>query len=350
MTHEFAMPTLHSQSVILQEDGVHILDRRVFPFEKRFVICRTHDDVAAAIETMVTQSNGPFFAAGGGMVLSARAAQALSSAKRMTCLEAAAARLLKTRPTNNNIATAIGGVLRYCRDTQCDSPTFAADIEDLIRRGWTQRRDDIRNVGRNAASVISDGAGLMTFCWSEGAIMETLACLLRDGKSVTLYCPETRPYLQGARLTAHSAAEMGIDTVVMTDGMGAHAMAEGRVTMLMTAADRVTMSGHVINKVGTLQSAIAARHFRIPYFATVLKPDIKAPTPDCVEMEERDPNETLHCLGQRTASPLARGWYPAFDVTPPELVSGIATKFGVFPAAALMAVLGPRLEEAAPQL
>lgn len=343
------MPTLHTQSVILQEDGVHILDRRVFPFEKRFVVCKTHDEVAEAIEAMVTQSNGPFFAAGGGMVLAARAAQALSPAKRMNRLEVAAARLLKTRPTNNNVATAIGSVLGHCEATHCESPTFAASIESLIRESWKQRRDDIRLVAQNAASVVGDGEGLMTFCWSEGAIMETLAYLLRAGKSVTLYCPETRPYLQGARLTAHSAAEMGVDAVVMTDGMGAHAMAEGKVTMLMTAADRVTMSGHVINKVGTLQSAIAARHFHIPYFATVLKPDIKAPTPDSVEMEERDPEETLHCLGQRTASPLARGWYPAFDVTPPELISGIATKFGVFPAAALTAVLGPRLDKAAPQ-
>ncbi len=341
MTHDVAMPTLHSQSVLLRDDGVHILDRRVFPFEKRFVACRTLDAVAEAIEAMVTQSNGPYFAAGGGMVLAARAAQGLAPAKRMGRLQAAADRLARTRPTNNNIATAVGRVLRHCEETQCDGSAFAADIEAVVRDGWSRRREAVRDVGRNAASVIADGAGLMTYCWSEGAIMETLACLLRDGKSVTLYCPETRPYLQGARLTAHSAAEMGVDAVVMTDGMGAHAMAEGRVTMLMTAADRVTMSGHVINKVGTLQSAIAARHFRIPYFATVLKPDIRAPTPDSVEMEERDPNEALHCLGQRTASPLARGWYPAFDVTPPELVSGIATKDGVFPAAALAATLRP---------
>src|SRR5690606_7392020 len=117
--------------------------------------------------------------------------------------------------------------------------------------------------------------------------------------------------LQGARLTAHSAAEMGIDTTVIADGMVAHAMASGRVSMLMTAADRVTMSSHVINKVGTLNAAIAARHFKVPYFATVLRPDPKAPTPADVPIEERDGDETLHCLGIRTASPLAKGWYPA---------------------------------------
>src|SRR5690606_32927892 len=99
--------------------------------------------------------------------------------------------------------------------------------------------------------------------------------------------------------------------------------------------DRVTLSGHVINKVGTLNAAVAARHFGIPYFATVLRPDERAASPADVPIEERDGEETLSCLGQRTASPLAKGWYPAFDVTPPELVSGVVTERGIFPAAAL---------------
>jgi methylthioribose-1-phosphate isomerase len=167
--------------------------------------------------------------------------------------------------------------------------------------------------------------------------METLAAVLRAGKSIELICPETRPYLQGARLTSHSAAEMGISATVITDGMCAHAMATGRATMLMTAADRVTMSGHVINKVGTLNAAIAARNFALPYFATVLKPDAKAATPADVEMEERDPDEALTCLGVRTASPLAKGWYPAFDVTPPHLISAIVTQHGIFAPSTLAA-------------
>jgi methylthioribose-1-phosphate isomerase len=107
------------------------------------------------------------------------------------------------------------------------------------------------------------------------------------------------------------------------------------VSKLMTAADRVTLSGHVINKVGTHQLAIAAQNFGLPYFAMVQAPDKKAQTPDDVPMEERDGNETLQCLGMATASPLARGWYPAFDVTPPHLVSAVATSVGVFPAALL---------------
>lgn len=330
------MPTLYRESVSILPDGVRLLDRRTFPFRKEFVICRTCDEVAAAITDMVTQSNGPFYAAGGGMVLAARAAQQLPAAERTDAMQTAATRLRKSRPTNNNIGTAVRFVMSNM-DTGSDD--FAQQIEQLVLLNWEDRRCDIRSVGANAAELVRDGEALMTYCWSEGALVETLACLKRTGKNIELICPETRPYLQGARLTAHSAAEMGFSATVITDGMGACAMAAGKVSMLMTAADRVTLSGHVINKVGTLQSAISARHFRIPYFATVIEPDRSAATPEAVEIEERNPEETLSCLGQRTASPLAKGWYPAFDITPPELVSAVVTKFGTFPAAALSQTL-----------
>jgi methylthioribose-1-phosphate isomerase len=123
---------------------------------------------------------------------------------------------------------------------------------------------------------------------------------------------------------------MGVDVTVITDNMGAAAMDAGKVSRLMTAADRVTGAGHVINKVGTLQLAIVARAFGIPYTAMVKEPDFTAMTPADVPMEMRDPDEVLHCLGHRTATPLAKGWYPAFDVTPPEYVSEIVTCKGVF--------------------
>jgi methylthioribose-1-phosphate isomerase len=329
------IPTIYAESVLIERDAVRILDRRVFPFSKEFVVCSTYTEVAVAIEQMVTQSNGPFHASGAGMVLAAREAEReRDTEKRLAIMQTAAARLIRTRPTNNNIATAVGSILEFVRDF--DDGNFAAErVEEFVHRQWEVRREQARTVGRYANSLFADGERILTYCWAEGALVEALAAARGEGKHIELTCTETRPYLQGARLTAHSAAEMGIPTTVITDGMAAHAMASGRVTLYMTAADRVTMSGHVINKVGTLNTAITARHFGIPYFATVLRPDARAQTPADVEMEERDGEETLHCLGVRTATPLAKGWYPAFDVTPPELVSGIVTGRGIFAAAAL---------------
>lgn len=330
------VPTIYAQSVTLDAEAVRILDRRVFPFALEFVVCRDLEAVARAIEAMVTQSNGPFFAAGGGMVLAARQAEReLAPEGREAFLQEAAKRLIRTRPTNNNVATAVNAVLAFAAGGEAGKDGLAGCIETFVRGEWEARRAQARAVGGHAATLLADGERLLTHCWSEGALIETLAAARRAGKRIEVTCTETRPYLQGARLTAHSVAEMGIPATVITDGMVAHAMASGRVSLLMTAADRVTLSGHVINKVGTLNAAVAARHFGIPYFATVLRPDERAASPADVPIEERDGEETLSCLGQRTASPLVKGWYPAFDVTPPELVSGVVTERGIFPAAAL---------------
>ncbi|WP_347309864.1 hypothetical protein [Defluviimonas sp. SAOS-178_SWC] len=284
---------------------------------------------------MVAQSNGPFYAAGAGMVLAARHAErSVSMERREAFMADAAARLIATRPTNNNVGDAVRSAADGIDVTR---DGFADRVEARVRADWLARRDALRRVGENAAGLIPDGASVLTHCWSEGALMETLAALRIAGKDVSLWCTETRPYLQGARLTAHSAAEMGIPATVITDGMVADAMRQEKVSIFMTAADRVTMSGHVINKVGTLTGAIAARHFGLPYYATVLRPDVTAATPADVRMEQRDGDEVMHCLGHRTASPPARGWYPAFDITPPDLITNIVTRDGVHAPDALAA-------------
>lgn len=327
--NEVPVPTLISQSVLLEEDCVRILDRRTFPLKTEYVICRDYEQVAVAIEEMVTQSGGPFFAASAGMVLTARMAEHKSADDRINQMEAAAARLLKTRPTNNNIKQAVSSMLEEARSLAVGAE-FSKSLARKMYDIWEARLVRSRKLGEYASSLIQTGDTVLTHCWAETSLIETLRSALLAGKSLNVICTETRPYLQGARLTAHSVAEMGIDVTVITDNMATHAMDRGMVSKLMTAADRVTLSGHIINKVGTYQLAIAAQNFGIPFVAMVQAPDRNASTPSDVPMEERDGNESLHCLGMRTATPLARGWYPAFDVTPPRFVSAIATSTGVF--------------------
>ncbi len=324
------VPTLIAKSVLLEDDAVRILDRRVFPFKTEFVTCRNVEQVAVAIEDMVTQSSGPFFAASAGFVLAARQATKLRvTEERRQLLAQAAARLVSTRPTNNNIRDVIA-ILLVEAEKRIEEANLGARVEELVRQAWARQRENNERLGENAGELVDDGDTILTHCWGESSLIETLRSVQSTGKTVKVICTETRPYLQGARLTAHSVAEMGIDVTVITDGMAAHAMDRRLVNKLMTAADRVTLSGHVINKVGTLQLAIAAHHFGIPFVAMVRFPDSKAATPDNVGMEERDGAESLHCMGTRTASQLATGWYPAFDVSPPHLVSAIATSVGVF--------------------
>ncbi len=330
MVDPVTLPTLIAKSVLLEDRMVRILDRRIFPFETKYVDCHDFEDVAVAIEQMVTQSGGPFFAASAGFVLAARRAETLRTVEeRENLLSLAAQRLVRTRATNNNIRDAIGHLLTEARAIAREEK-LGERVEAMARQAWARRHEDSRKVGENAAKLIEDGDTILTHCWGESGIIDALASAARAGKRIKVICTETRPYLQGSRLTAHSVAEMGLEAMVITDNMAAHAMDRGMVNKLMTAADRVTLSGHVINKVGTLQLAIAANNFNIPFVAMVRFPDAKASTPDDVPMEERDGEEALHCLGMRTATPLATGWYPAFDVTPPWLVSAIATAAGVF--------------------
>jgi methylthioribose-1-phosphate isomerase len=326
------LPTLLRESVLLESDRVRILDRRIFPASMEWVDCLTYEDVAIAIETMVTQSGGPFFAASAAMILAARVAEAETDPQRRRVLMSAAGeRMVQTRPTNNSIRDVVARILDAVRTHERDRD-FSTRLLQVVEDIWATRRTNSRRIGENAASLIGDGETILTHCWPESGLAEMIVAVLKSGKQIKAFCTETRPYLQGARLTAHSLAEMGVDVTVITDGMAAHAMSQGMISRLVTSADRVTLSGHVVNKIGTLQLAIAAHRYAVPYIAMVSRPDRLAPDPSAVEMEDRDGNEVLECFGQRTASPLVKGWYPAFDITPPELVSALATSEGVFSA------------------
>lgn len=323
-------PTLVRQSVLIEDDAVRILDRRVFPFEVTWVTCRTYEDVARAIEEMVTQSSGPFFAAAGGMVLAARAAEQSAPPEQLAQLEQAARRLIATRKTNNHISLVVAAILASASRALAEGGDVRAAVEAAAREQFDEYLGKSRRLGAFMADRLADGDTILTHCWADSLLTEAIGQALADGKSVRAFCTETRPYLQGARLTAESLAELGVETIVITDSMAATVMSRGLVTKYITAADRVTLDGHVINKVGTLQIALAAKEYAIPYFALVHAPDRNSPTFSDVPIEERDGEEVLSCLGIRTASYRVRGYYPAFDVTPPKLVDAIVTDRGAF--------------------
>lgn len=313
------------------EDGeVLILDRRVYPFETKFVRCKTYRDVAQAIKDMVTQSGGPPFCAGYAMAQAAREAAGKSREGILEELERAAKCLVATRPTNNSIVLITEKMLEVGREVVCEGQ----DVEDALVKAvdaeFEARHKRGLAIGEHGSSLLVDGDSILNHCWAESGIVYTAYVALKQGKRLKAYCSETRPYLQGARLTADALCDMGIETTVITDNMPAYLMSKGMISKFFTGADRVTMDGSVINKIGTFQIALCAHHFGIPFFAFCDGPDPKAPTADDVIIEERDPDEVLECLGQRTATPKAKGYYPAFDVTPPGFVSAIVTDCGVF--------------------
>ncbi|HUQ56698.1 s-methyl-5-thioribose-1-phosphate isomerase [Lentzea sp.] len=324
------MQPVLADSVRLTDDGVLILDRRRFPFERDWVLCRTAEDVARAIEDMVTQSSGPYFAVLYGMVLKARTLEHLPFEEARAELAGTARLLENTRRTNN--------ALRKATEVVLDHVDAARDVTHALNgaeEGDRRYRAKSRALGEHTASLLDDNATIMTHCWADLYLTETVRAAQRQNKTLKFFCTETRPYLQGARLTAETLIEMGIDTTLITDGMGAAVLQSGAVDALVTAADRVTMDGHVINKVGTLGLAVAAHAFGVPFHAQVQAPDHAAPTTDHVEIEYRDGAEVLQVLGTPSATPRVKGLYPAFDVTPPRFVTDVVTDRGVFRAGEL---------------
>jgi methylthioribose-1-phosphate isomerase len=154
---------------------------------------------------------------------------------------------------------------------------------------------------------------------------------VQAGKRIELICTETRPYLQGARLTAAQAKEIGVDVTLVTDNMPGYLFYRGMITKYVTAADSIALDGHISNKVGTFQYAVLAHQFGVPFIVLGYDgPDPDRPDAASIPIEERNPEEVFFCRGVRTAVEGIKGYYPAFDITPPQFVSVIATERGLF--------------------
>lgn len=323
---------IQPDNVARYENGrVYILDRRVYPFQRNYVECKTYDESAQAVIDMVTQSGGPAHVVTYGMVQAAHQAKGKSKEKMLEELERGAKVLGHARPTNNNIMTITKNFLTLGKD----AVEKGLDAEEILHKAaddfFVSEHEKNLKLGLHAQKLIKDGDGVMNHCWAENSIIYTLLCALDAGKTnIKAICSETRPYLQGAHLTSDAIAELGIPTTLICDNMPGRTMAEGKINIFFAGADRITMSGHIINKVGTFQVALCAHYYGIPFFALGYGPHENSMSDKDVEIEHRNPEEVLHCMGVRSATKNVTGFYPAFDVTPPELVSGIATDKGVF--------------------
>ena len=321
---------LRYENVAWYESGtVRILDRRVYPSEIRFVTCERHEDVARAIADMVTQSAGPYTAASMGMALAAYEAQNLTEDKQILYLEQAAYTLSHARPTTvNRMKLIVESCLAIAKDALLKGVSVPEAIFDHTIESMNRRYSKISNVASYLVDMFPENGTVMTQCYGETIVGTMLREAKSRGKQIKLICPETRPYLQGARLTASLARDQGVDVTVITDNVPAIAMQTKNVDLFTSAADSICLDGSIVNKCGTLQIAILARHFGIPYFATGI-PDQELKTVEQVTIEERDPEETLGFRGVKHTLQGVKGYYPSFDITPPHLVSGVVTDIGI---------------------
>ena len=311
-----------------QGDHVLMLDRRQLPLNEVYLQLRSTEEVANAIEDMVIQ--GAFsisIAAGYALALSAP----VGAANNLEHLERAAKRLIQTRPTGLAIARMMKACLATAERAVIDGLPLQAQIITLVDQAATALAKQGYETGKNACDLLADGATILTHCFPDRSYVYLLMETARRGKRINVICSETRPYLQGARLTALCAHQAGFNTKVITDGMGGLLMRQGKIDAFVTAADRVCMDGTVCNKVGTYQYALAARENRIPYYTLRQSgPDKESATEADIEVEYRNGDEIVNWAGVRTAPLGVEGHYPSFDITPAELVTKIVTDRGVF--------------------
>lgn len=290
------------------EDGkLYILDRRKLPFSREYVMCETPEEAAKAIKDMVTQGGGPLEVALAAMVLADQKGFDLVKSAQV---------LASSRPTNRTMKKTLQAMLERRNGKSMENlrGEFLAYYDDCYLR-----------MSVHGASLIPDGAGILTTCFPEHSFMLSLLRAKEQGKDFCVYVPETRPYLQGAHLTAPALAEVGIKCRLVTDAMPAHYMARRDIDLYMTASDLFLSDGRIVNKTGTLENAIAASYYGIDYYPFSLhRTDVSE-----LELEYRSGDEVRRIGSQKITSDEIECLYPAFDIVPSSLVKGVITPEGV---------------------
>jgi methylthioribose-1-phosphate isomerase len=320
-----------------------------------FLELRQPDQVAAAITDMAIRGAPAIGAAAGfGMALAGARSQADDPVALWADLESAAARLKAARPTAANLAWAVERVMAAAKAAIEGGPDAARRA--LIDAAQQLADEDVeinRRMGRNGAALIPDGATVIHHCNTGalatvdyGTALGVIRCAHEAGKHLHVLVDETRPRLQGARLTAWELDQYGIAYDIISDGAAGYFLRSGQVSAVLIGADRVAANGDVANKVGSYMLALAANDNDVPFYCVVPTPtiDLRLPSGESIPIEERDPSEVLHLQfeGERVTPEGSHARNPAFDITPHRLVTAFVTEVGVlrppFPAALADAV------------
>jgi len=325
------------------DEGVRMLDQRVLPTEENYLMLRSYDEVADAIKQMVVRGAPAIgVSAAFGLALGAKQAVGTSVADLEFDFDYMCEVMGATRPTAVNLFWAI----ERMRDRFRRAKAETEDVEEIKRRLVVEAQlifdEDVeanRRLGRFGGELMPDEGTVLTHC-NAGALATagdygTALGVVRGardaGKRIAVIADETRPFLQGARLTAWELAKDGIPVTLITDNMAGHVMKQGKVDAVVVGADRVAANGDTANKIGTYMVAVLAHQHDIPFYvaAPVSTLDLTLASGEEIPIEERDPREVTHVRDQRLAPEGIEVHNPAFDVTPHELITAIITDKGV---------------------
>lgn len=323
-----------------QGSRLELIDQRILPAAFEYVACDSAESVATAIRDMVVRGAPAIgVAAAYGVALEALRVQNETPAAFGTAMERGFDLLAASRPTAVNLFWALDrmrGVWRSCGDT--DQSSVA---QRLLAEAHEMLAEDVRinrAMGNFGAALLPDGARVLTHCNAgalatagHGTALGVFRSAVEAGKKISVIADETRPFLQGARLTAWEMVQEGIDVTLITDSMAGHLMVRGEIDAVVVGTDRVAANGDVANKIGTYMVAVLAQRHGIPFYVAcpLSTIDLSVATGADIPIEERDENEVRGFRGCLWAPEGVRIRNPSFDVTPAELVTALITEKGV---------------------
>ncbi|GAA4864844.1 S-methyl-5-thioribose-1-phosphate isomerase [Luteimonas vadosa] len=329
-------------------EALELLDQRLLPFTVQYLCCDDSDAVAEAIRSLAVRGAPAIgIAAAWGTVLASNGVDAIDGPSAAVALQPAMQRLDEARPTAVNLRWALNRMRRVLEASGADwrarllAEAAAIASEDLAAN---------RRMGELGAQLIAPGSGVLTHC-NTGSLATagygTALGVIRAGVALQridkVFAGETRPWMQGSRLTVWELQQDGIDATLIADAAASHLMKQGDVDWVIVGADRICANGDVANKIGTYQLAITARFHgkQVMVVAPSSTVDMDTPSGERIDIEERDPGELLGVSGSRTVAEGVQAWNPVFDVTPAALIDAIVTEKGVVlqPDAAKMRVM-----------
>lgn len=325
------------RTVTWDDDRVKMIDQTALPTRFTYVHYRHPEGVAAAIRTMVVRGAPAIgVAAAMGLALAARRSKTTRLPDLIREMESSAALLRSTRPTAVNLFWGIDRVLRKASAAK----SVKEAKESVVQEVRAMEEEDIeanRRLGKVGADLIQDGDTVLTQCNAGalatvgyGTALGVVRAAVEQGKLVKVLVPETRPALQGARLTAFELARDRIPCTLISDTAVGHMLSLGRVDKVVVGADRITRDGYVFNKIGTYQEAVLAKRHGIPFYPAAPRSTFDlSRTHDQVTIEERGAEEVVLIRGRRIAPKGVPVANPAFDMTPPELVTSMITDRGL---------------------
>jgi methylthioribose-1-phosphate isomerase len=326
-----------------QGDVIVMVDQRKLPGQEIYVRCRTAQEVARAIRTMVIRGAPAIgVSAAMGIALGMRRSTAKGTKQFAVEFQKTCDMMAGTRPTAVNLFWAIDRMKRVFGEA-ARAGKSTDEIADLLEREARAIHDEdvasCRTMGAFGADIVPDGARVLTHCNAGalatagyGSALGVIRAAVERGKRIAVFADETRPFLQGARLTAWELVRDGINTTVITESMAGPLMRAGEIDLVVVGADRIAANGDTANKIGTYTVAVLAREHKVPFYvaAPLSTIDLATPEGDQIPIEERDRREVTHLGSSRLTPEGAHIRNPAFDVTPHRYITGIITEKGIF--------------------